>query len=862
MGDLVAINRQHDSPEQRARLLEAITQAADEAPTAEDALRAALARICEHTGWRAGRLQFSAEAGDLSLRTFWHLEDPSRLASYRSLAEARRNSPESSLASQVMLEQSPLWSRLPEEITRNAASPGARGVFAFPIFVGKRVFAVLEFFSDSGERPGPSLLDVLSLVSAQLGIILQRKPGQDELRRSEREYRALFESAHDAILVVDPETDTIVDANQRCCHIYGYQRAELVGLPLDRIWCDSDRQKLRESSTGQGGNFESRQLRKDGREIIVDVAAGPVEFRGRRAVWTANRDITERKLVLEALRVSEERYRLLFDSSPQAMWVFDQETLGFLAVNEAAVKRYGYSREEFSRMTLSDLRTTEEFTLLHAHSLGADGENLSVVRHQKKSGELIDVEIVVHNIDFAGRSARLVLATDVTERLRAEQKLWHAAFYDSLTGLPNRALFMERLGQAQDRARGRDGTGFAVLFLDLDRFKVVNDSMGHRAGDQLLISIARRLERTRRAGDTVARLGGDEFSVLVDGIETPGDAARVAERLQRELAAPFEVNGQEVFTSVSIGIALSGPGAQRPEDLVRDADTAMYRAKAQGAARHAVFEITMHDHAVAALQLESDLRRAIDRAELRVRYQPIVQLKTGRIVGFEALVRWMHPKRGMVAPGEFIPMAEETGVIGPLGRWVLQEACTQMQKIHLAHPRATPLSLSVNLSGRQVLQPDLVEQIDGILKATGFDPRCLRLEITESVLVGNATAATRCLTQLRALGLQLVIDDFGTGYSSLSYLHRMPIDLLKIDASFVRTMNVDAKNRQIVETILLLGRNLGLDVVAEGVETKEQAQALRELGCVLVQGFLFSEALDIEGAVALLHRGNFPFAPA
>src|SRR5207248_2617287 len=316
--------------------------------------------------------------------------------------------------------------------------------------------------------------------------------------------------------------------------------------------------------------------------------------------------------------------------------------------------------------------------------------------------------------------------------------------------------------------------------------------------------------------------------------------------VQRELSMPFDVDGQEVFTSASIGIALGGGvNSIRPEDLLRDADTAMYRAKGMGIAKHAVFDVTMHDRAVAVLQLENDLRRAIERGELRVQYQPIVALGSGRIVGFEALARWQHRQRGIVAPSEFVPLAEETGVIGSVGRWVLQEACTQMRRLQANFPRDKALTLSVNISGRQVLQPDLVEQIDDTLRATGLDARSLRLEITESVLVENAAAATRCLMRLRQLGLQLCIDDFGTGYSSLSYLHRLPIDLLKIDSSFVRTMGSDEKNRRIVETILLLGRNLGVEVVAEGVETTAQATALHRLGCGFVQGFLFSHPVDI-----------------
>src|SRR5438067_977450 len=631
-------------PEQaRAELLQAITEAADEAPTVEDALRAALARICAHTGWQAGRLQFSADAGDLANRTFWHLEDPERLSTYRAFAQTRRVSPATGLANQMLQGKSPMWAAFanPPETSRAGGSgpQGTRATFAFPVFVGRNIFAVLEFFCDREDEPERELLDVIGMVCAELGRILQRKPAEDELRRSEREYRALFEHAHDAIVILDPRDGTILDANRHACQLYGHARAELVGSSMERLFVNLavDRERLDEAAAGLGGVFESRHRRRDGRDILVEVTAGPVEYRGKRALWTSIRDVTDRIRVLEALRTSEERYRLLFDASPQAMWVFDADTLRFLAVNDAAVKRYGYSREQFLRMTTADIRSEDH--AIEDHSKAAqDPAAPNISRHRKANGEIIDVEVTWHDIDLTGRTARLAVCVDVTERLRAEEKLWHAAFYDSLTGLPNRALFMERLGMALERSQRRGRAGFGVLFLDLDRFKMVNDSLGHRAGDMLLVQICRRLERIRRAGDTVARLGGDEFAIIVEGVETAKDAAHVAERVQRELAVPFEIDGQEVFTSVSIGIALaSAQTPMRPEDLLRDADTAMYRAKGQGIAKHAVFDVTMHDHAVAVLQLENDLRRAIERGEFRVQYQPIVALPSGKILGFLTL---------------------------------------------------------------------------------------------------------------------------------------------------------------------------------------------------------------------------------
>ena len=844
-----------DFPARRLALLAALSEAADEAPTVEEALRRTLALLCAHAGWQAGRLQVADDAGDLGGRTFWHLAQAERLAALRSLAEQRRLMPGLRGAGPPQ----PVWSVLPGT---EARATGLGAVFSVPVQGRGRLFALLEFFAATPERPPEALLEETAFACAELGRILQRKPAEEALRRSEREYRTLFENAHDGILIADPAEEAILDANQRACAIYGCPRGELLGLPLHAVWADPlfERGRLREVLLGRESRFEAQHLRRDGVRIVIEVSAGPVEFRGRRAVWMSIRDITERNQMMEALRASEERYRLLFESSPQPMWVADEETGRFLAVNEAAVDRYGFSREQFGRMLVGELLAPAE-VVLEGPPLTAQG-SATVARHRKAGGTIIAVEITAHSIGFEGRPAQLVVANDVTERLRAEERLWHAAFYDGLTGLPNRALFMERLGQAQARARGRGGHGFAVLFLDLDRFKFVNDSLGHRAGDNLLVQIARRLERIRRAGDTVSRLGGDEFAILVEGVHDAQEAAHVAERVQRELQVPFDLGGdagpQEVYSSASIGIAMGGRD-QRPEDLLRDADTAMYRAKSQGASQHAVFDIAMHDRAVATLQMENDLRRAIDRKELRVMYQPVVTLPDGRIVGFEALSRWQHRSRGWIPPAEFIPLAEETGLIGLMDRWVLEEACTTMRALQDAHPRTPPLTLSVNLSGRELLQLDLVEQIEGILGRTGLDPRSLRLEITETVLVENESQAHRCLTMLKGLGLRLCLDDFGTGYSSLSYLHRMPIDVLKVDASFVRGMG-DEKNRRIVETVVLLGKNLGLEVVAEGVETPAQASMLLRLGCELAQGYLYgapfvaervAEVLSMEEAAAI-----------
>ena len=448
------------------------------------------------------------------------------------------------------------------------------------------------------------------------------------------------------------------------------------------------------------------------------------------------------------------------------------------------------------------------------------------------------------------------ISRDITERKQVEEQLQHRAFYDPLTDLPNRALFLDRLQHLFHRSRRALGSPlFAVLYLDLDRFKSINDSLGHQAGDELLIGAARRLERCLRPGDTLARLGGDEFTVLLDDVRTEADATGVAERIHQELAGPLEVSGNEVFTSVSVGIALSSAGYRCPEDMLRDADTAMYRAKAGGGASHQIFAGHMHQRAVSALKLETDLRRAIERQEIVPFYQPIVDLDTGAVVGFEALARWRHPSRGMVSPDLFIPVAEETGLIGAIGERMLAEACRQARAWQRNHPRWSTLGISVNVSSRQLSQGGVAADVERVLGATGLDPRCLTLEITESAFMHNLGAGAGVVQRLHEMSVGLHLDDFGTGYSSLAYLHSFPVQALKIDRSFVNRMDRGPQQSAIVTAIVSLAHNLGMEVVAEGIETRAQVEALRALDCRRGQGFLFSKPLPADQAERLLTSG-------
>jgi diguanylate cyclase (GGDEF)-like protein/PAS domain S-box-containing protein len=531
-------------------------------------------------------------------------------------------------------------------------------------------------------------------------------------------------------------------------------------------------------------------------------------------------------------------------------------------VNEGFCRMTGYAAEEVVGKTpriFQGLKTDRvELDRLRQHlSRGEPFEGGEVINYRKDGSEyVLDWHIVPLRDDAGGITHWLAGQRDITKRKSLEESLRYQALHDPLTGLPNRLLFMDRLEHALSLA-SRQTRLIMVLFVDLDDFKVVNDSLGHEAGDTLLVAVAKRLGACLRPEDTVARFGGDEFAVLLEDITVTSDAYRAAERIVEGLRKPFVIEGREISISPSIGIVSATSSHDRPKDLLRKADIAMYVAKGKGKARYEVFDSTMNVRALERLELENDLRRAIERGELRVHYQPKVLVGTGKIVGTEALVRWEHPERGLLPPVAFIPIAEETDLIVPLGRWVLTEACRQTREWQELYPSDSPWVVCVNLSGRQLRHPELVKDVGRALQETGLEPENLDLEITESVLIEDQLSNLTTLRELKRLGVKLIIDDFGTDYSSLSYLKRLPADFLKIDRSFIGGLGEDPKDEGIVSAVIDLARVLGMEEIAEGVETTEQAAYLRELGCRFAQGYLFSKPLPAEEIGALLATG-FP----
>ena len=668
--------------------------------------------------------------------------------------------------------------------------------------------------------------------------------------------------------IVSDREMRVTDWNPAAEEIFGFIKEEVLGQEPCKLITPPALRPLVEDIFRQlaAGEMTVRSVNenvtKDGRTIMCQWYNTPLKEVDGTIVGMLSmaQDITERRRSEQELRRKDKLYRTLARNFPNgAVFLFDRD-LRYTLAEGSGIKALGLESDSIEGKTIWEALSPEMSEMLepvYRQALAGSATTFEA----PESDQVYLVQVLPVTNSSGEIYAGMAVTQDITERKRTEAQLWRYAFYEPLTGLPNRTLFLERLEQKIERVKQGKAGLFAVLLLQVDRFDIVKYSLGHLVADQLMIGTARRLETCVKPTDLIARLGSDEFAILLRDLQDISEATVIADRIHQQLTLPFDLDGREVFSTINIGIALccnenttNTPIYDRPEDFLRAADMAMHHAKQLGKARHAVFNPAMQEQAVARLQLEADLRRAIEHEQFQVYYQPIVSLETGWVTGFEALVRWIHPTKGIVSPIEFIPLAEETGLISLIDRWVLREACAQLSIWQQVFAIKPSLTMSVNLSGVQMEQLGLIERLDQILRETGIDGNGLKLEITESVIMQNAACGTAMLEQLKALGVQLSIDDFGTGYSSLARLHQLPIDTLKIDRSFVSRMGNDGESLEIIRTIIKLAHSLEMDVIAEGVETPQDLSQLRSLQCEYGQGYFFSKPVDSYAAGQLLAK--------
>ena len=697
--------------------------------------------------------------------------------------------------------------------------------------------------------------------------ITDRKQTEETIRKSEGQYRDLFENANDLIYTHDLQGN-FTSLNRTGERITGYTRDEALKMNIAQVVAPefiegAKTMTARKLEEDRPTTYELEIIRKDGKRVALELSTRLIVNDGLPVgVQGVGRDITERRQAETSLHKTLSLFTSTFESTADGIVVMSLDKK-IVTANQKFIEMWNVDDETMESKDGPRLFELFAEQIVNADNFRrqlretyADPNGIFTELLELKDGRIFERYSQPQYLE--GKPVgRVACFRDITERTRAEERLRHYALHDTLTDLPNRVSFMNHLRLAVERTADNEHARFAVLFLDLDRFKVINDSLGHAVGDKLLIAIAERLNACVRPGDVVARLGGDEFTILLNRSGDTDEVARVAERLQAKISAPFKIDNYEVFTTASIGIVNSSSVTRTAEDFLRDADAAMYRAKDSGKARYEIFDQEMHVRNMNLLQVETDLRHAVERKQFEVLYQPIVNLETGAIREFEALIRWRHPVHGLVNPNEFITVAEETGLIIPIGKWIIEESCRQV--VRWQSKFADPLSVSVNLSAKQLMHPNLTAQVKDVLLETGLTPSQLKLEVTETNVMEHAERALSVLTSLNELGISLSTDDFGTGYSSLSYLQRFPFDRLKIDRSFIDKMEGNDKGTAIVKTILMLGENLGIEVVAEGIETQKQLDMLRSLGCSLGQGYLFSRPIPAKAVEKLLRDASKRF---
>jgi len=692
--------------------------------------------------------------------------------------------------------------------------------------------------------------------------LTDQKSLKETLKNQDFQYKLLFQSNPNPMLIYDLENLSILAVNDAAVEKYGYSSAEFKSLTLKDIRDPEDIlslmkkiREIKEEMTVVKENIHHRK--KDGSMMDVEVMSHPIDFEGRKARVVLVSDMTEHKKAERALLESEGKFKELFNNAIDPIFLFsmsDDGTPGrFLEVNDIACTKLGYTREELLRMTPFDISVPEDFT-----EIGKIFKKLLQQEHSSyersfltKSGLKIPVEVNAHVFQWHNQKVVQSIARDITDRKRAEETIRRQAYYDVLTNLPNRMLFKDRLEQAMKHAH-RNKQILGVIVLDLDRFKNINETLGHLLGDKLLVAVSERLLGVLNESETIARFGGDEFTLLLPQVTSIDEATQHAQKIIELLAAPFKLNNHELHVTTSIGVAFYPEDGENSEILLKNAETAMYRAKEQGRNNFQLYASVMNVSAFKQLLMENSLRRALEKEEFVVYYQPQIDIRTHKIIGAEALVRWQHPDLGLVFPTEFIGLAEETGLIVPIGEWVIRKVCTQSKKWHEAGYDKP--CISVNLSARQFQQRNLVGTIAQILQETGLDPQYLGLEITESIAMKNADFTIAAMMEFKKMKIHLSLDDFGTGYSSLSYLKRFPLETLKIDRSFVRDITTDPNDAAIVTAVVALAHSLKLSVVAEGVETEGQLSFLKSHDCDHVQGYIFSHPLTEENFLKTLRE--------